>query len=342
MCTVEYKERLKLLFGKTIAIIYIFEGENALGYSHYEAWKTDVLSSWMYAVEELHCLPLIMDVRTFVEKAMNKTLPYIDFVINLNNGTEILSTLGLVPSVCSFLNIPCIPSNTVTTVCGEQKNLSNIIAANAGLKVPKSLPNSDSTGIFRPIGLGSSLGVKKGFQRDYACNNEYTYQEFIKGFDITTPLLFNPITSDLEVLPGILYLPENLNTDWFLGENEKRLHAGYTKKAVQLCDDVKKIYQKFALTMGVFSYCRIDARIQCESADELVHLLHTKIPLNKLFFLEINPMPTIKCNINFHTSIDALTEQNTLYTCYKAYKEIVPNASHTGFVLSCAMFSLSL
>ena len=55
----EYKEQLQALFGKTIAIIYIFEGEDALGYEHYETWKTDVISSWMFAVEELHGLPLV-------------------------------------------------------------------------------------------------------------------------------------------------------------------------------------------------------------------------------------------------------------------------------------------
>jgi len=63
------------------------------------------------------------------------------------------------------------------------------------------------------------------------------------------------------------------------------------------------------------------------------------IPLEHLYFLEINPMPTIKTNINFHTSLEGLTEQNSLYACYKVYKELVPNASHTGFILSNAIIS---
>lgn len=171
-----YQEQLKLLFGKTIAIVYIFEGENALGYEHYETWKADVISSWMFAVEELQCLPLILDVRTFVQKAMNKSLPYIDYVINLNNGTKILSTLGLVPSICSFLKIPCIPCNTATVICGEHKEISNIIAEHCGLNVPRNLQRSDNTGIVRPIGLGSSLGVRKGFD-NFLQNQEFIYQE---------------------------------------------------------------------------------------------------------------------------------------------------------------------
>ena len=66
------------------------------------------------AVEELHCMPLIMDIRTFGSKAMNNTLPYIDYVINLNNGTINISVLGVVPSICNFLNIPCIPCDATT------------------------------------------------------------------------------------------------------------------------------------------------------------------------------------------------------------------------------------
>ncbi|WP_304819222.1 hypothetical protein [uncultured Clostridium sp.] len=335
----EYKELCQSLFGKTIAIIYIFEGEDAIGYEHYESWKTDVISSWMFAVEELHCLPLIMDLRTFVQKAMNKSLPFIDYVINLNNGTKILSTLGLVPSVCSFLNIPCIPCNTTTIICGEHKKISNIIAEKIGLNVPKILPPSNNSGITRPIGLGSSLGVKRGFNASLP-NKEFIYQEFIKGFDITTPLLFNPITSELEVLPAILYMPNKNDVDWYLGEEEKRLHQGYAKQVLQLSTDAKKMYTSLAKEMGIFSYCRIDARLHCESEDELFEFLHNPIPLDKLYFLEINSMPTIKDNINFHTSMNALEERYSIYTCYETYKELISQATHTGFILSCSMISL--
>lgn len=334
----EYKKVLKLLFGKTIAIVYIFEGEDALGYEHYETWKSDVISSWMFAVEELHCLPLIMDIRTFVQKAMNKSLPYIDFVINLNNGNKILSTLGLVPSVCSFLKIPCIPCNTTTIVCGEHKKISNIIAENIGLNVPKNLQTSDDTGIVRPIGLGSSLGVKKGLNNSLQ-NDGFIYQEFIKGFDITTPLVFNPISSELEVLPAVIYIPKPFNVEWFLGEEEKRLHRGYSKQTVQLSEQAQKKYISLAKEMGIYSYCRIDARLHCETRDEFEQLLNNRIPLDKLFFLEINSMPTIKNNINFHTSMDALTEENSLYICYEIYNELIKNPSHTGFILSCSMLS---
>lgn len=171
----QYKEALCSIYGKTIAIVYIFEGDKAEGYKHYESWKSDVISSWMFAVEELHCLPLIMDMRTFTQKAMNNTLPYIDYVINLNNGTFNISVLGVVPSICSFLNIPCIPCDTTTIVCGENKRISNIIANYIGLNVPKNLDKTVVNGITRPIGLGSSLGVKKITNIVTQKNSNYLY-----------------------------------------------------------------------------------------------------------------------------------------------------------------------
>ena len=64
----------------------------------------------MFAVEELHCMPLIMDIRTFVQKAMNNTLPYIDYVINLNNGTINISVLGVVPVSYTHLAF-CVKGN---------------------------------------------------------------------------------------------------------------------------------------------------------------------------------------------------------------------------------------
>ena len=91
--------------------------------------------------------------------------------------------------------------------------------------------------------------------------------------------------------------------------------------------------------MGINTYCRIDARLKCDDVNDLYSILQGVIPLERLYFLEINPMPTIKANINFHTSLDGLTEQNPLYACYDAYKELVQNASHTGFILSNAIIS---
>lgn len=335
----EYKTLLKNMFGKTIAIVYIFEGDDAPGCSHYESWKSDVISSWMFAIEEMQGLPLILDIRTFVQKAMNKSLPYIDFVINLNNGTKSISTLGLVPSVCSFLNIPCVPCNTVSIITGEHKRLSNIVAGHQGFQVPKSIDSTDPSGITRPIGLGSSLGVKRGITEN-SFHNNFMYQEFIQGTDMTTPILYNPMTEALEVLPTILYHQKNPDINWFLDENEKVLHKSYTKKLVRIEKAAQDICIQMADTMEINCYCRIDSRLSCSSSAELDDSISPQIPLSKIYFMEINPMPTIKNGINFHTAIDGLEKGDSLYTSYQIYKEAIKKHTPTGFILSCSMIAL--
>ena len=91
---------------KTIAIVYIFEGEEAIGFEHYHVWESDIIAPWLLAVQQLHCIPLILDVRTFVEKAISNTLPKIDFVVSLNRRSTLLSSIPLVPSICSFTGVP--------------------------------------------------------------------------------------------------------------------------------------------------------------------------------------------------------------------------------------------
>ncbi len=68
-----------------------------------------------------------MDFETFAFKAFNNTLPKIDYVINLNNGNVDLSSLGLLPSICSYLNLPCIPNNSEVLIIGENKFIAKCI-----------------------------------------------------------------------------------------------------------------------------------------------------------------------------------------------------------------------
>ncbi len=68
----DYVNLLNELRGKTIGIIYFFENEDALGSDHYWIWKSDIISGWLLAVQELECVPYIMDVRTFIQKGSVK------------------------------------------------------------------------------------------------------------------------------------------------------------------------------------------------------------------------------------------------------------------------------
>ncbi|MDH6310076.1 D-alanine-D-alanine ligase-like ATP-grasp enzyme [Dysgonomonas sp. PFB1-18] len=332
-----YLNQRKSIRGKFIGIIYSFEGESSPGSEHYDVWRSDVISDWLKAIQEIGCIPYILDVRTFAYKAFNKSLPPLDFIVNLNAGNCELSMLGLVPSICGFLAIPCIPCDTLTAVSGENKILSNLIAFAKGFNVPEEIDSSDSNGIFRLCNLGSSCGVKKGFGQT---ETNYTYQKFIQGFDLTIPILYNPLTNELEVLPGILYIPDNRDTQWFLGEQEKEHHSGYKKEIAFIDHVTKEKCVDLAKSFFIQTFCRIDTRIYCKSFDELTQIINN-IPFNRVFFLEINPMPTIRNGINFHNSLEYLDYNSSMNECLQLYREDTPNSSLTGFILSNSIIALT-
>lgn len=335
-----YFSMLEELKGKTIVLVYSYRGEQEIGMKQYDAWKGDVVTDWITAIEEIGCFPLVMDTRTFVFKAMNKSLPHTDFVVNLCNGTISLSTLGLVPATCSFLDIPCIPCDASVALTGENKLYSNLIAIAKGMNVPKQLDINDKSGIFRPIGFGSSKGVVRSPDKKHIEGyKSYVYQEFINGYDITTPIMYNPLVGDLEVLPAVVYFPSSEDSNWFLGEKEKAQHKGYEKICVNLGNEAKEAYINMAKTLLVNTYCRIDARIKCDSISELKCKREEPIDHSDLFFLEINPMPTIKRNINFHTSLESLSDDYSMKKCLDLYKSCVEGASLTGFILSNAILA---
>lgn len=337
----EYWNMLKELAGKTIAIIYIFENEDADGFNHYDIWKGNLISSWLNAIQELKCIPYILDVRTFLFKVANNTLPHIDFVINMNAGCVELSTLGLVPSVCGFNNIECIPCNTSAIIAGENKLLANMIADSLGFNIPKEVPENQM-GIYRPLNFGSSKGICRT-QNSISVNDAKEtisgiLQEFITGYDVTTPLLYNPLSKSIEALPTIFYIPETNDVNWFFGAEAKESDLGFSREIMPLVE--KELIAQYKTLMGkmnIDTYCRIDARMKTDkliSAEELPNTVLTK---NNTYFIEINPMPTIEIGNNFHISVTNVPKTNSFFEPISYYKEYVKNHSAHGFILSCAL-----
>lgn len=334
-----YNEKIQSIKGKTVAIVYIFEGENAPGFKHYHVWKSDVISLWMNAVQKLHCMPLILDVRTFVEKALDRTLPKTDYVINLNCGSCELSPMSLVPATCSFIGVPCIPCDAVSIITGENKRLSNLIAKGLGLNVPKELPFTDERGIYRPLNLGSSCGVTRGQIPNTTFDG--LYQEFLPGYDITTPIVYNPIKEDFDVFPSIIYLPDSEDPNWFFGAKEKNTGEGYCRRIIpSLSNQLQESYFKLVRAMGIRTYCRIDSRIRCEKLSKAKQLQHQALSPEDLYFIEVNPMPTVKTNNSFGFSYSAITQGNAFYPCIKAFENIIDDSTVHSFLLSCAMLAL--
>lgn len=333
-----YGSLIKLLRGKTIAVVYIFEKEDADGFNHYWVWKSDIISGWLNAVQELECLPFILDVRTFVQKASNRTLPHIDYVLNLNCGCYDLSSLSLVPSVCSFLSVPCVPCNAVSIISSENKRISNLIASGMNLNVPKPLETSCNEGIYRPLNLGSSIGVKKGRFRDFA--NDGIYQEFIPGYDVTIPVVYNPYIKDIDLLPPVLYLPKSSDPDWIYSEEEKVNNNGFiTLPFLEIEEKAKKELINFSRVFPIQTFGRIDGRIRCMDKKLSDEIIEKPLKFKDLYFIEINSMPTIERDDSFEFSFDIVqkNEHHSFYNCTMKYKEIITNPTINGFLLSCSM-----
>lgn len=334
----ELKKDYCYIKGKTIALVYTFQGDISDGFEHFYIWKSKILSKWMLAVENLHCLPLILDVRTFIDKAINHTLPHVDFVLNMNTGTLDLSVMALVPSTCSALGIPCIPCNAVSIVTGENKLLSNLIAESIGIHVPQTITNKESnTGIFRPINLGNSLGVKRGIQNS-ARNG--IYQEFISGYEITTPAVYNSITQKMDLLPTVMYLPDNKDLDWFNGEEVKKKRSGYSFRIVNLQDELKEKYLELINTLSIQTFCRIDARVKC--SEEIYYKTSCDTVLYEdTYFIEINVMPTIRDNNNFAYSFQSVQEGDSLFHCITTQKDVFDYIDIYTFLLASSMISFA-
>lgn len=326
-----YMINLHELQGKTIGIIYTFEGENALGFEHYHVWQSDIIAKWLEAVQDLKCRPLILDVRTFVQKAIYGTLPMLDFVLNLNCGGIELSPMAVVPSICSFLHIPCIPCNAVAILSGENKLISNLLAKAVGIRIPQTLSTEDKTGIFRPLNLGSSIGVKRG------PNNQIDgiYQEFIPGYDITTPIVYNPAIEKMDFMPTVVYISEEDSIDWFLNEDNKGTRQGFKRKTLfNLDSQLKNKYLELVESMSINTFCRIDARIRCNSIEGFKKFYDTPLTLDDIYFIEINPMPTVWINNAFSHSFSEITSVSSFHPFLEELKAFVPNCTLHNFLLS--------
>lgn len=274
-----------------------------------------------------------------LSKVVNTTMPQIDYVINLCNGLKDIPVLGAVPAVCAFDALPCIPNNAKTIMIGEDKRISNHLATLSGINIPRETSIESDNGIIRPISFGSSIGVMKTPvprpTYDYIC------QEFIEGYDVTVPIMYNPLYEDFEVLPGVLYLPCHADPEWFLGEEEKQLHTAYEKVGIEIPVSIQKNLLSLAKLFQVDTYCRVDTRIRTSEILSRDRIPSFSFELKDLYFLEINTMPTIKEGINFHTSIVNMGTRNRMSAAFDLFKEHVKNPSITGFILASSILALS-
>lgn len=326
-------EKILNIKGNVIALVYAFENETATGFDHYTFWKSDVISAWLLAIEELGCVPYILDVRTFMMKASMGTLPHIDYCVNLNAGNTKIDNLCLVPSICSFLGIPCIPCNAITCAAGEDKYYANMIAETGALKIPRIHPANVEGGIIRDRSFGSSIGIRLTSDTT-SCSKSEICQEFVVGTDMTIPVLYNPISKALEVLPPVLYKSNCDDKTWFLNETNKLNHS-YDKVIGLLSTEAIDAILQLAKKFDIRTFCRFDTRVENYNFQD-----PQEISLQNINFIEINPTPTINNTINFALSISLSSDSIPHKRNYKIYESAISNASITGYILLCAISAI--
>ena len=183
------------------------------------------------------------------------------------------------------------------------------------------------------------MGIKIG----RSCNNEGLFQEFIPGYDITIPFLFNIEKKKMEAMPATVYLPDSLDPTWIYNEKTKFNDEGFITtnldiKNNHIINELIKILKVFEVN----TFARIDARIKTRNKKLNKNINNIEISLENFYFIEINSMPTIEVGDGFDLALNYILNSptNTFYNCAREYYNIISNPTVNGFILLNSMISL--
>lgn len=299
------------LAGSRIALVYSFPKISDPSSRWYDRWRSRVIMSYGEALERLEILPFYCDVDTFIEKAALGSLPSCDAAISLNAGVWPVSNFALVPAVAQWYQIPVVPCTADVIIAGERKDLANAMAVRAGLRVPKtyeqgglSEARSERFVVVKPRDLGGSYGLQKTSgehlnEEDF--NGGKIVQRFIPGYDVTVPVFTDATSGEIVVGDATVYFPSNADpTSWVYDRAAKDAYVGGEKVTsvvrhqFPLDEYARKQVIDLCSAIGVDCFARIDFRIELDKPDVL-----KVITADRLYFIEINPMPTVCTGLAF-------------------------------------------
>ena len=90
-----------------------------------------------------------------------------------------------------------------------------------------------------------------------------------------------------------------------------------------------------AKSFDISTFCSIDTRVKNFKDFEI-----DTITLDNLYFIEINPTPTIHNTINFANAINELNKSDSHYEAFNLYKKHVKDYTVTGYILTSAIFAI--
>lgn len=237
----------------------------------------------------------------------------IDLVFNIAEGLTGDARESQIPLFCEMLGRPYTHSNPTTHAISLNKNLTKLVVAGIGVRVPKSIQIIDDEPlppildinfpvIIKPNSEGSSVGVfddnvardpaslEKSLKRMQATGikGSWLIEEYLNGREFTVAVVGN---QQPEVLPIVEqkfdFLPSGMNhiasyeLKWVYEDSLKDLSLAYSCPA-EVSPELKNEIEKACIAVYQILEVRDCARLDFRLNEQ-----------GELYFLEINTLPGI-------------------------------------------------
>ena len=230
------------------------------------------------------------DLIQFIKDAERDKFDLVFPALHGPNGED-----GKIQGLLELLKIPFVFSGSLASALAMDKDKTKIIVAKEGVTVPKSkiVTQKDKITknelgypvIVKPLELGSSVGMtfaknlaelKKGVKEALKFDSKVLIEKYIKGRELTVPILENPKP---QALPVIEIKPKK--SQWF--DFEAKYTAGACEEIcpAPIPEKVRKKVQNLALTAYKAMGCKDLARADFIWDEDK----------NEFYFLEINTIP---------------------------------------------------
>ena len=344
----QFREQITSLRGKSAAVVYGFAPAGRFTQIWYDQWRSSVISSYGGALEELGLHPYFVDAATFARQALDGSLPEVVCAFNLNAGITPIHHWSMVPSVASWCGIKPFPAEADVLIVGERKDTASLLARECGFAVPKTFHKDqlrsispDMPVIRKPRDLGGSVGLVRSTAGELAADDSIQLtdiiQEFVRGFDLTIPVVWQPTLGGHRCVAGVMYLPEDNSIDWYHSAETKESGQGYLKRVIPIPAKLERMLVGFAKRIELGPYARIDIRVQCDS--DALNEIDWKAA--DPIFIEVNPLPTLRHGINFLNVVGHEIFQTAFKSEAGELAEVLRHSpSAHAFVLACALATL--
>jgi hypothetical protein len=295
------------LKGKTVAIVYSFSNRVEPSAAWYDRWRSDVIVFFGRGVERLGAEPRYMDVETYIKIQGSRGDAPGDFVINLHSGLNDLGCWPIISSLARWRRIPVAPCSSDVHIVGERKDLANMLAAQAGLKLPGPFDvECEAQTLFvrkpRDLGMSRGLQILARSALELADFGTDIVQRLIPGYDATVGVVRTPAGRNAVIGAQLLAPTRPGDTGWVFSEESKIAEdagsASFTRLTVDVAPELQRRICDLCDRIGPSGHYRLDFRIETPDPARLSCLT----PENA-YFLEANPTPTVTVYGEFGTMV---------------------------------------